>query len=223
MEFLERNLQHLCAQRGETLGTLLAEFQVETAADLSVNELQAVAEEYGVDLYALLFKPLAPMPQAGKIKLLIMDVDGVLTDGGMYYTESGDQFKKYNSKDGMAIMHAREQGLQVGIISSAFKPNMVLHRAATLGIELVHAGREPKMDILNAWCVKLGVGMDQVAMIGDDINDLPVMAAVGFRCCPADAVQVVKEAVDVVLQRNGGAGCVRELIDGYLLERPTGA
>jgi 3-deoxy-D-manno-octulosonate 8-phosphate phosphatase (KDO 8-P phosphatase) len=227
MQFLEQNIKGLCEKAGVDFYQLLSDFDAESVGELSMIDLETFAEENEVDLYALLYKPLFLLdhlrPRLKKIKLLILDVDGVLTDGGMYYTESGDQFKKYNAKDGMGIMHAQEQGLNIGIISSAFKPQMVLNRAETLSIKYVYAGREPKLMILSKWCEELGIGLDEVAMIGDDINDLPVMRAVGFRCCPADAVQIVKQTVDVVLTRKGGQACVRELIDNYLLEQPIGS
>ena len=227
MQFLEQNIKGLCAKFGVDFNQFMGDFQVDHVSELSILDLEAFAEENEVDLYALLYKPLFLLdhlkPRLAKIKLLILDVDGVLTDGGMYYTESGDQFKKYNAKDGMAIMKAQEKGLKIGIISSAFKDKMVLNRAETLSIEYVYAGREPKMDILTKWCDELGIQLEEVAMIGDDINDLSVLSAVGFRCCPADAVQVVKHVSDVVLQTKGGHGCVRELIDNYLLEQPIGS
>lgn len=227
MEFLDQNIKGLCAKFGVDFHQLMSDFQVDGVTELSLLDLEALAEEYEVDLYSLLYKPLFVFDhlkaRLSGIKLLILDVDGVLTDGGMYYTESGDQFKKYNAKDGMAIMKAQEAGLKIGIISSAFKPNMVLNRAETLKISHVYAGREPKLEILTRWCAELGISLSEVAMIGDDINDLEVMRAVGFRCCPADAVQVVKHTVDVVLHRKGGQGCVRELIDNYLLEQPIGS
>jgi 3-deoxy-D-manno-octulosonate 8-phosphate phosphatase (KDO 8-P phosphatase) len=227
MQFLEQNMKGLCMKFGMDFNELLNDFEADSVGELSMIDLEAFAEENEVDLYALLYKPLfIPdhlKPRLAKVKLLILDIDGVMTDGGMYYTESGDLMKKYNAKDGMGIMQAQEQGLKIGIISSAFYPKMVVNRAETLSIKYVYAGREPKMMILEQWCRELGIGLDEVAMIGDDVNDLPIMEAVGFRCCPADAVQVVKNAVDVVLTRKGGQGCVRELIDNYLLEQPIGS
>lgn len=227
MQFLEQNIKGLCAKFGVDFYQLMADFQVDSVGELSLIDLEAFAEENEVDLYGLMYKPLFLhdhlREKLAKIKLLIMDVDGVLTDGGMFYTESGDWIKKYNSKDGMGIMKAQELGLTTGIISSAFKPRMVEDRAETLSIKYVYAGREPKLTALTKWCEELGIGFDQVAMIGDDINDLPVMEVVGFSCCPADAVQVVKQRVDVVLTKKGGEGCVRELIDNYLLEQPVGS
>lgn len=154
------------------------------------------------------------------IKLLILDVDGVMTDGGMYYTESGDQMKKYNAKDGMAIMKAQEAGLKIGIISSAFTDQMVVKRAELLKISHVYVGRDQKIGVLENWCATLGIGLHEVAMIGDDINDLSIMEKIGFTACPVDAVQLVKHQVDLVLQTKGGHGAIRELIDNYLLPEP---
>ena len=146
-----------------------------------------------------------------------------MSDGGMYYSESGDQIKKYNAKDGMAILKAQEKGLICGIISSAFTDQMVKNRAKTLKIERVYVGRDSKITILKKWCEELNISLDEVAMIGDDVNDLSIMNEVGFKVCPADAVNVVKHVVDVVLTKKGGDGCVRELIDNYLLETPIGS
>jgi YrbI family 3-deoxy-D-manno-octulosonate 8-phosphate phosphatase len=154
------------------------------------------------------------------IKLLILDVDGVMTDAGMYYTESGDQMKKYNAKDGMAIMKAQEAGLKIGIISSAFTDQMVMKRAELLKISHVYVGRDQKIGVLENWCATLGIGLHEVAMIGDDINDLSIMEKIGFTACPVDAVQLVKHQVDLVLQTKGGHGAIRELIDNYLLPEP---
>jgi YrbI family 3-deoxy-D-manno-octulosonate 8-phosphate phosphatase len=143
-----------------------------------------------------------------------------MTDGGMYYTESGDQIKKYNSKDGMAIMKAQEKGLICGIISSAFTDKMVLNRAETLSIKRVYVGRDQKITILRQWCEELAISLNEVAMIGDDINDLSIMREIGLRACPKDAVQEVKKEVDIVLTKNGGNGVVREFIDNFLLSEP---
>lgn len=227
MHYLEQNIKGLCAKFGVDFNQFLADFDADNVFELNLLDLEAFSEEYEVDLYALMYKPLfIPdhlKPKLEKIKLLILDVDGVLSDGGMYYTESGDQFKKYNSKDGMAILKAQEKGMMIGIISSAFTDKMVLNRAKTLKIERVYVGQESKITVLKKWCSELKLELDEVAMIGDDINDFSIFDAVGMRFCPADAVQVVKHKVDVVLSKKGGEGCVRELIDTYLLEEPLGS
>lgn len=222
--FLEQNIKGLCAKFGVDFYQMLQDFNVDGVTELSILDLEAVAEEYEVDFYSLLFKPLFVFDhlksKIEKIKFLVLDVDGVMTDGGMYYTEAGDQIKKYNTKDGMGIMKAREKGLICGIISSAFTDKMVLNRAEVLKIDHVYVGREQKITILKQWCEELSISLDQVAMIGDDINDLSVMREVGLRACPKDAVQEVKKEVDIVLTKNGGTGVVREFIDNFLLSEP---
>ncbi len=224
MLFLEQNIKGLCAKFGVDFYQLLADFNVDGVTELSVLDLEAIAEEYEVDFYTLLFKPLFIFDhlkaKIAAIKLLILDVDGVMTDGGMYYTESGDQMKKYNAKDGMAIMKAQEAGLKIGIISSAFTDQMVVKRAELLKISHVYVGRDQKLGVLENWCNELGISLHEVAMIGDDINDLSIMEKVGFTCCPVDAVQLVKQQVDVVLKTQGGKGAIRELIDNFLLPEP---
>jgi 3-deoxy-D-manno-octulosonate 8-phosphate phosphatase (KDO 8-P phosphatase) len=157
------------------------------------------------------------MPPKYNIKLLILDVDGTLTDGGIYIMEDGSQFKKFNSRDGMGIRLLQKAGIEVGIISNGKTTSMVQARADMLGMTRVYVGEAKKMDVLDAWMEEMGISLDQVGMVGDDINDLPVMEKVGLSACPADAVKAVREKADIVLQLKGGEGCVRELIDNYLL------
>lgn len=152
-----------------------------------------------------------------ELKLLVMDVDGVLTDGGMYYSESGDEYKKFNAKDGMALKMIRKQGVKTGIISNGSNTNLVGKRAAVLQIDLVEVGQNNKLDVLKAWCAQLGFELSQVAYVGDDLNDIEVMQSVGFSACPHNAAETVKQVSKVILKSNGGEGCLRELIDDYFL------
>ena len=219
---LELNIKGLCKTHGIKFNEFLADLDVDNVHELSVYDLEAICEEYELDLQALLFKPLfsqASLDQKiQKLKMLILDVDGVLTDGGMYVSEKGDQMKRYHTQDGLALLElSKSKKVTLGIISSGFTEHMVQDRAALLGIEHVYVGREPKLDILKTWCVKLGYGLDEVAIIGDDLNDLPVMQAVGLAVCPASAVSKIKSAADIILSRKGGDACVREFIDNYLL------
>jgi YrbI family 3-deoxy-D-manno-octulosonate 8-phosphate phosphatase len=221
---LETNLRGLCDQMGLDYHAFLQDMNVDEPNELTIYDLMAVAEEYELDLYSLLFKSMyRPNQWKNKIdaiKLLMLDVDGVLTDGGMYASESGDQMKKYNTKDGMAILHLTKSDFQVGIISSGFKGEAVRQRSELLGIQHFYLGRDKKMHILKGFCEKLEIELSNVAIIGDDINDLEVIRNVGFSACPADAVQIVKANVDVVLSKKGGEGCVREFIDHILLQTP---
>jgi 3-deoxy-D-manno-octulosonate 8-phosphate phosphatase (KDO 8-P phosphatase) len=218
---LELNIKGLCKTHGIKFDDFLADLDVDNVHELSVYDLEAICEEYELDLQALLFKPLFSQASIDKkiqkLKMLILDVDGVLTDGGMYVSEKGDQMKRYHTHDGLALLElGKTKKLELGIISSGFTQHMVQDRAALLGIEHVYVGREPKLDILNTWCTELGYSLEEVAIIGDDLNDLPVMQAVGLAVCPASAVSKVKSVADIILSRKGGDACVREFIDNYL-------
>ena len=221
---LEQNIKGLCVKFGIEFDDFLNDLDVENVHELTIYDLEAVCEEYEVDLMALLFKPLFRpelfKDKLSRIKLLILDVDGVMTDGGMYVSENGDQMKRYNTQDGMGIMHLTKSGFQVGIISSGFTNNMVQKRAELLGIQHCYVGREPKLEILKDWCQKLNFKLDEVAIIGDDINDLEVMKNIGLAVCPANSVNTVKTQCHIVLSKKGGDGCVREFIDNYLLNNP---
>ena len=222
---LESNLRGLCDHYGLDYQAFLSDMNVEEPHELTIYDLTAITEEYEIDLYSLLFKTLYRphiwKTKLEKIKLLILDVDGVLTDGGMYASEKGDQFKKYNTKDGMAIIHLTKNDFQVGIISSGFKAEMVKARATLLGIQHFYVGRGKKIEVLNKWCEELGISLSEVAMIGDDINDLEVMQAIGVSACPNDAVAKIKNQAKIILNKKGGEGCVREFIDNYLLPEPV--
>ena len=157
------------------------------------------------------------MRGCANIKLLVLDVDGVMTDGGMYYTENGDQFKKFNAKDGIGIQRARSAGIETAFLSSGHTSHIIPARAKTLGVKLVHVGREEKLKVLAGWIKELGIEWKNVVFLGDDINDLKAMRKCGLSACPADAVDTVKRAVDIVLELGGGNACVREFVDSHLL------
>lgn len=220
MEFYKNNLTWLCDQRNMTI----TEFEDVIAVpkvrllDPTPPELVKIADYFGFDIDNLIRRDLRLINRikSAEIKLVVLDVDGTMTDGGMYYTESGDQIKKFNSKDGLAIKRRSESGLLFGIISHAFRSEAIAQRAKLLSIQKVHVGQEKKSDILNTWCQELGITKKQVAYLGDDINDLDVMQEVGFSACPADAVKQIKKIASVVLTKNGGQGCVREFLDEWL-------
>lgn len=219
MELLEQNIKAYLKRENRSFDDFLKSYNASNINQISLGDLKLFCAENNLDFTNVLTRPLfVNKDKIKKIKLLILDVDGVMTDAGMFFTENGDQFKKYNAKDGMAIMALSKIGVDVGIISSGFKLEMVKARAELLKIKHLYVGRDPKIDILNQWCEKLQISLDEVAIIGDDINDLSIMNKVGFSVCPADAVLRVKQTVDLVLQTKGGKGCVREFIDFYLLD-----
>ena len=151
-----------------------------------------------------------------EIRLVIFDVDGVMTDGGMYYAEAGDDLKKFNAKDGLAIRRLRKRDIACGIISHGFSDKLIARRAERLFIEHVEVSTTPKIETLKKWCDALKISPSNICFIGDDINDEEIIKAVGFSACPADAVDAVKNIVNVVLTKKGGEGCIRELIDLYI-------
>jgi YrbI family 3-deoxy-D-manno-octulosonate 8-phosphate phosphatase len=154
---------------------------------------------------------------AKKIKLIVADVDGTLTDGGIYLTENGDEFKKFNAKDGMGVKLLIKKGFKVGIISASHARKLVLARSEMLGIELCYIGNEPKLSILEKWTEELGIDFDEIAYIGDDVNDLEIMKKVGLSFCPQDSAEEIRKISDVILSEDGGRGCFREMADKYFL------
>ena len=147
-----------------------------------------------------------------EIKLVGMDVDGVLTDGGMYYSELGDEIKKFHSQDGMGIKLLQGIGIIIAFVTSE-QTNLVQRRGDRLKVLEIHQGTFKKRKILDELCEKYNFTMQQVAFIGDDVNDLEALQHVGFSLAPANAVASIKDVVDYVCEHNGGAGAVREMSD----------
>ena len=145
-----------------------------------------------------------------RIKLLALDVDGILTDGGLYYTEKGEVCKKFNVKDGKGIKLLIQSGIEVAIIS-ANDSNATLHRARKLGIANCFIGVEDKLTVLNNLCDRLNISLAETAYMGDDLNDLPILKTVGFPITVADAIEDNKVAAIYTTQLKGGQGAVREV------------
>lgn len=154
-----------------------------------------------------------------KIKLIVADVDGTLTDGGMYIGDSGEEFKKFNTKDGMGFKILIKQGYKVGVISASHSKKTVLKRAEILGMQYYYVGNENKTLIIERWMQEMEIDYESVAYIGDDINDLDIIEKAGFTACPSDAVEIVKQSVNVILEKKGGEGCFRELVDKFFYIR----
>jgi YrbI family 3-deoxy-D-manno-octulosonate 8-phosphate phosphatase len=153
-----------------------------------------------------------------RVRLVAMDVDGVLTDAGMYYSESGDELKKFNTRDGMGIKMLQTAGIITAFITRE-KTAIVERRGQKLAVPEVHQGIEDKLTDLTRLARKHGLTLAQVAYIGDDVNDLDALHAVGFSAAPADAMPIVLEAVHYVCAKKGGEGAVRELTDLILAAR----
>jgi 3-deoxy-D-manno-octulosonate 8-phosphate phosphatase (KDO 8-P phosphatase) len=155
--------------------------------------------------------------KAARIRMLVLDVDGTLTDGGVYIDMNGVQSRKFNIKDGMGIKLLQEKGIEVGLLSHSNMLSILEERGRMLQIRHIYAGKESKLHILHRWMNELGLQANQIAYIGDDLSDLEPLSEAGLSACPADAARQVIQAVDVVLQKKGGEGCVREFIDRFLL------
>jgi len=149
------------------------------------------------------------------IRLFATDVDGVLTDAGMYYSESGDEWKKFNTRDGMGIKLLQRAGLVTAIVTQE-RTRLVARRGEKLAIPEVHQGVMDKLSLIRDMAMRHGLTLKQVAYIGDDVNDLESLCAVGFSAAPADGMPVVCNAVDYVCRKNGGEGGVRELAEMIL-------
>lgn len=151
------------------------------------------------------------------IKLMVLDVDGVLTNGELIIGNNGVEYKKFNVKDGMGISIGKYAGMKFAIITGR-KSESVKIRAEELKIDYVFQGIQDKKKILRELISELNLDSKNICYIGDDINDLPIMNMVGFSCAPRDAVHLVKKVASYTAQAKGGDGVVREVIE-YILEK----
>ena len=157
-------------------------------------------------------------PRASRIRLLVLDVDGVLTDGGLFVSASGEEAKRFHVHDGLALVAARKAGLQIAILSARASA-AVTRRMTELGVGEVHQGVTDKAGALDALRERLGLAVGEVAMMGDDLPDLPAMAHAGLALAPANAAAEVKRAAHWVARRRGGDGAVREAVEMLLKSR----
>jgi 3-deoxy-D-manno-octulosonate 8-phosphate phosphatase (KDO 8-P phosphatase) len=158
------------------------------------------------------------MEKLKKIKMILMDVDGVLTDGKIYYTSSGEEIKAFDIQDGMGITLARKAGLQTGIITGRTS-EMVSRRAKELQYDVVLQGDSNKLAQFEKIKAEFAVTDQQVCYIGDDIPDIPLLKKVGFSVAVANARDELKQFCDYITERDGGHGAVREVIDKILLSQ----
>lgn len=154
----------------------------------------------------------ACLPRAKEIKLLLLDVDGVLTDGTIVYTHSGTEMKSFNTKDGLGIRLLREAGVEVGLIT-ARSSEAVRRRSQDLNLIHVYQGVRNKIEAYEQILAELKLRHQEVSYMGDDWLDLPLLTRVGFSVTVADGVPEVKEAAHYVTERSGGKGAVREICD----------
>ena len=150
-----------------------------------------------------------------KIKMLVMDVDGTLTDGKIYMGSDGEVFKAFDVKDGYAIAHLHEVGI-IPVIITGRKSKIVENRAKELNIKEVYQGVSDKIEKLKEVAKDNGVLLEEVAYIGDDLNDLDCMGICGLSACPNDAIDEVIQSVNYICKHSSGNGAVREFIE-YIL------
>ena len=151
-----------------------------------------------------------------KIKLFLSDVDGVLTDAGMYYTESGDEFKKFCTYDGMGFQILQKSGVKVGMLTTEDR-ELNRRRAKKLGLDFDFHGAKDKLQIVKDLCAKENITLNEVAYIGDDVNCFGLLSHVGIAACPNNAVAKIKAIPNIMqLERNGGDGVVREFVELFL-------
>ena len=150
-----------------------------------------------------------------KVKLLLTDVDGVMTNGGMYYSADGDSMKRFHVHDGMGLQLLQAKGVKVGIITSEDN-QIVRKRFEKLRLDFLVQGKrnEGKLAAAKSICGDMGIDLSEVAYIGDDINCRELLQHVGLAACPADAMDVIKSIPGIVLlKKKGGEGCVREFVE----------
>ena len=152
------------------------------------------------------------IPQFKQIKAFVFDVDGVMTPGQVLVTEEGHMLRSVSIKDGFAVQHAVKSGYVVGIISGG-KSEGVRKRFEGLGVQHIYLGQGHKMEAFQDFCEKANVSPAQVAYMGDDLPDIPVMNVVGLSCAPNDACSDVIDIVSFISEVSGGQGCARDLIE----------
>jgi YrbI family 3-deoxy-D-manno-octulosonate 8-phosphate phosphatase len=184
-------------------------FEIDEPSDwIVVEKLLTARENRGGDF----------SERAWRVRLFATDVDGVLTDAGMYYSESGDEMKKFNTRDGMGFSLLRHAGIRTAICTSE-ETEIVARRAAKLKIDYVRQGVKNKVECLESLAREAGVGLEEICFIGDDRNDTEALRRVGLACTPSDGIEANRAIAHFITKAPGGGGCVREAIEAILNER----
>ncbi len=152
-----------------------------------------------------------------KYKLVLTDIDGVWTDGGMFYDELGNELKKFHTYDSAGVLWCRMMGIKVGILTGE-TTQIVKRRAKKLQVDYLFQGTKDKVQIAMDLCKELEITLADVAYLGDDLNDILLLEAVGFSACPASAPEYVKKVVDQVLAKKGGEGVFREFVEEFIVD-----
>jgi 3-deoxy-D-manno-octulosonate 8-phosphate phosphatase (KDO 8-P phosphatase) len=149
------------------------------------------------------------------IKLILTDIDGVWTDGGMYYDQTGNEWKKFHTYDSAGVLFAQKLGIPVGIITGE-TTEIVQRRAKKLNIDYLFQGVKDKLVVVQELCNQLNIKLDEVAYVGDDLNDIKVLKAVGISATPATAPHYIQQYASLILTKGGGDGCFREFVEKIL-------
>ena len=158
------------------------------------------------------------LEKAARIRLVLFDVDGVLTDGSLYLGDDGQEYKAFHSRDGHGMAMLKEAGVDIGIITGRTS-QVVVHRMASLGIEHVYQGQRDKLPAFEALLAKLGISSDEVAFVGDDVVDLPILTRVGRAIAVADAHPLVVRHAHWRTPNPGGRGAARDVCELILEAR----
>lgn len=149
-------------------------------------------------------------------KLILTDIDGVWTDGGMYYDQTGNEWKKFNTYDSAGVLFAHQRSIPVGIITGE-DTEIVKNRAQKLKVDYIYQGVIDKVKAANIICSQINCEMSEVAYIGDDLNDLELLKIAGISACPSSAPEYIKKYVSFVTGKKGGDGAFREFVERILL------
>ena len=161
------------------------------------------------------------LAKARRVRLVLTDVDGVLTDGGVYYSAQGEEMKRFNIRDGMGVERLRQVGVETGIMTGELSGS-VARRAEKLRITELHLGIKDKATRLGEVLASTGLVAEEVAFIGDDTNDVEVLQLVGLAACPGDAMPFAAAVADYQCRALGGQGAFRELAELIILSKTSG-
>lgn len=150
-------------------------------------------------------------------KLILTDIDGVWTDGGMYYDQTGNELKKFHTYDSAGVLFCKLNNIPVGIITGE-TTKIVENRANKLKVDFLYQGAQKKFEIVSLLCKQLNISLEDVAYLGDDLNDIELLKNVGFSGAPISSPTYIKKLVDIVLQKKGGEGVFREFVEYILTE-----
>lgn len=185
-------------------------FEIDEPSDWII--IETLMKKNGLD------KEENAIPDLSKIQMFLTDSDGCLTDGGMYYTENGDEIKKFSALDGKGLSMLREAGIITGIVTGETR-NLVERRAEKLHLDILKMGITDKLPVVEAIAAEYQIPLENICYVGDDIPDLPVIRAVGFGCSVANGIPTVKDGARYITHTPGGQGAIREIVDMILAQK----